>query len=127
MTTMSGDGPDGPRPGRATLRDVAALAGVSLKTVSRVLNLESAVSDQARTRVAEAVAALSYRRNGAARSLRSGRGGSSSGRGIADLANPSYGISAKGGGGPHEGAARHENDVDHGCHCRLCFHSHAAA
>lgn len=80
---------------RPTMTDVAALAGVSLKTVSRVLNLEPAVSDRARTRVAEAVATLRYRRNTAARSLRSGTGLSSVGLVIADLANPVYGIIAK--------------------------------
>ena len=36
------------RLGRATMRDVAALAGVSLKTVSRVVNREAGVSDDLR-------------------------------------------------------------------------------
>ena len=37
--------PQKPSP-RATMRDVAALAGVSLKSVSRVVNRESGVSEQ---------------------------------------------------------------------------------
>jgi UDPglucose--hexose-1-phosphate uridylyltransferase len=53
-----------------TMRDVAAHAGVSLKTVSRVINGERFVSDDARTRVQNAVAQLDYRRNLHATKLR---------------------------------------------------------
>ena len=47
-----------PRPSapRATIRDVAALAGVGIKTVSRVINDEANVSPQMRERVESAVA-----------------------------------------------------------------------
>ncbi|MFJ2608532.1 LacI family DNA-binding transcriptional regulator [Streptomyces sp. NPDC087425] len=53
--------------------DVARLAGVSQKTVSRVFNDEPYVSDDVRRRVLDAAGRLGYRRNGAARALASGR------------------------------------------------------
>jgi LacI family transcriptional regulator len=62
-----------PRP-RPTMRDVAALAGVSLKTVSRVINGEATVAPELAARVHKAAAALEYRPNLTARSLRSGDG-----------------------------------------------------
>jgi LacI family transcriptional regulator len=52
------------------MRDVAALAGVSLKTVSRVVNRESGVSAPLERRVREAVELLGYRPNVTASSLR---------------------------------------------------------
>lgn len=54
---------------RATIRDVAQLAGVSVGTVSHVLNDSKSVSEQARGAVLDAVAALDYRPNSLARSL----------------------------------------------------------
>lgn len=53
--------------------DVAALAGVSQKTVSRVLNGEPYVSEEVRERVLAAARELGYRRNTAARALHLGR------------------------------------------------------
>jgi LacI family transcriptional regulator len=53
-----------------TIRDVAAHAGVSLGTASRVLSGHPATSPEARARVTNAVAALGYRPNVQARSLR---------------------------------------------------------
>ncbi|MES5824140.1 LacI family DNA-binding transcriptional regulator [Streptomyces sp. RG80] len=53
--------------------DVARLAGVSQKTVSRVFNEEPYVSAEARKRVLDAAEQLGYRRNNAARALASGR------------------------------------------------------
>jgi DNA-binding LacI/PurR family transcriptional regulator len=53
--------------------DVARLAGVSQKTVSRVFNGERYVSAEVRRRVLEAAEELGYRMNSAARALASGR------------------------------------------------------
>ncbi|PAZ16478.1 transcriptional regulator [Streptomyces sp. SA15] len=53
--------------------DVARLAGVSQKTVSRVFNDEQYVSAEVRRRVLEAAEELGYRLNNAARALASGR------------------------------------------------------
>ncbi|MFI8346595.1 LacI family DNA-binding transcriptional regulator [Streptomyces sp. NPDC085596] len=54
----------------ASIKDVAAAAGVSVATVSRVLNAHPSVSAEARSRVLAAVATLGYRPNAVARSLR---------------------------------------------------------
>lgn len=59
----------GPRR-RPTLRDVAALAGVSFKTVSRVVNGEPGVSPAVADRVRAAAVELGYRPNAAATALR---------------------------------------------------------
>lgn len=58
------------RGGGATIRDVADQAGVSMSTVSHVINATRFVSDEKRNRVLEAMQALSYRPNSLARSLR---------------------------------------------------------
>jgi LacI family transcriptional regulator len=71
------------------MREVAALAGVSLKTVSRVINTEPAVSAEVRSRVLAAVDRLDYRHNHAASSLRrSDRRSSTIGVLLEDVANP---------------------------------------
>lgn len=54
----------------ATMKDVARFAGVSPKTVSRVMNNEPSVREAKRMRVLKAIAELSYRPNLSARSLR---------------------------------------------------------
>ncbi len=54
---------------RANIRDVAARAGVAVKTVSRVLNGHPYVSADTRTRVEEAMRALDFRPSVAARIL----------------------------------------------------------
>jgi DNA-binding LacI/PurR family transcriptional regulator len=61
---------------RATVKDVAARAGVSPKTVSNVVTGAVRVSAETRARVEEAVAALAYVPNLSARGLRTGRTGS---------------------------------------------------
>lgn len=58
-----------------TMTDVAAMAGVSHQTVSRVLNDYPSVSGKTRQRVLDAIAALGYRRNLAARTLATGNSG----------------------------------------------------
>ena len=62
-----------PREGRvASVKDVAAAAGVSLGTVSNVLNRPDRVSTSTRTRVQQAMAELGFVRNESARQLRAG-------------------------------------------------------
>ncbi|NII11646.1 LacI family DNA-binding transcriptional regulator [Oleiagrimonas sp. C23AA] len=58
---------------RARIEDVARQAGVSTKTVSRVLNHEPNVREQTRERVLEVVRKLDYRPNPSARSLAANR------------------------------------------------------
>ncbi len=57
---------------RTTMVDVAHAAGVSFKTVSRVLNGEAYVRESTRDKVLAAARSLDYQFNHAARSLRSG-------------------------------------------------------
>ena len=57
------------------MSDVAALAGVSHQTVSRVLNDHPSVRPETRERVNDAIAQLGYRRNSAARALVTRRSG----------------------------------------------------
>jgi LacI family transcriptional regulator, galactose operon repressor len=72
------------------MRDVAEYAGVSPMTVSRTLRDDPVVTAENRRKVHEAVAALGYRRNEAARSLRSGRAHDIIGLVVTNLANPFY-------------------------------------
>lgn len=58
-----------------TMRDVAQLAGVSIKTVSNVVNEYVHVRDETRSRVLTALDQLGYQLNFSARGLRSGRTG----------------------------------------------------
>ena len=81
---------------RPTLLDVARSAGVSPKTVSRVVNGESNVSDETTARILGAVAELGYRPNTAARQLRTGRRTTYIGLVIDDLENPFYSRVARG-------------------------------
>ncbi|MEF2976329.1 LacI family DNA-binding transcriptional regulator [Subtercola sp. YIM 133946] len=59
---------------RAGIKDVAAMANVSIKTVSRVINGVSTVEPAMRRRVEEAIVALNYVPNTMARSLKTGAG-----------------------------------------------------
>lgn len=54
----------------ATIEDVAAIAGVSIATVSRAINEPNKVADETRRRVTQAVAQTGYTTNAMARSLR---------------------------------------------------------
>jgi LacI family transcriptional regulator len=73
----------------ASIKEVARHAGVSIGTVSNVLNRPDQVSPTTRQRVLDAITALGYVRNDSARQLRAGRS-----RSIAlvvlDLANPFF-------------------------------------
>jgi LacI family transcriptional regulator len=74
---------------RATMAQVAALAGVSLKTVSRVINGEPGVTPELTTKVTAAADKLSYRHDVTASSLRRiGRNTLSIGLVLEDVANP---------------------------------------
>lgn len=79
----------------AKIKDVAAYAGVSVGTVSNVLNGRDTVSMAAVERVRAAIDALGYVRNDAARQLRAGRS-----RSIAlivlDVGNPFFAAVARG-------------------------------
>ncbi|MBB2912060.1 LacI family transcriptional regulator [Streptosporangium becharense] len=59
----------------ATLRDVAAAAGVSVSTASRALSGSPEISEGTRRRVSRAARSMGYRRNLAAASLRTRRSG----------------------------------------------------
>ncbi len=83
LTSLSARGAGG----RATMRDVAALAGVSVKTVSRVVNDEPGVSPAVRDRVHAAVERLDYHPNLAASSLRRATGTATVGALVQDLSN----------------------------------------
>jgi LacI family transcriptional regulator, galactose operon repressor len=74
---------------RPTMKEVAALAGVSLATVSRVVNGDGKVRPDLAAKVQDAVALLGYRRDLAATNLRrSDRQSASLGLVFDDVANP---------------------------------------
>ncbi|SDG38835.1 LacI family transcriptional regulator [Lentzea fradiae] len=92
MTTLS---PSGPIAGqrkvrRATMNDVARLAGVSIKTVSRVVNDEPGVHPSTAERVLAAIDQLGFRRNLSARNLRRGSSTGTIGLVLEDVGNPFY-------------------------------------
>ncbi|MEU5366480.1 LacI family DNA-binding transcriptional regulator [Streptomyces sp. NPDC005925] len=74
----------------SSLKEVAARAGVSARTVSNVVNGSARVSAQTRQRVQEAIDELGYRPNLAARSLRAGRTGII-GLAVPELHSPYFG------------------------------------
>ncbi|MFC4121929.1 LacI family DNA-binding transcriptional regulator [Nonomuraea zeae] len=73
----------------SSIKEVARLAGVSVGTVSNVLNRPEMVAPETRQRVQDAVSQLGYVRNGSARQLRAGRS-RSIGVVALDLANPFF-------------------------------------
>jgi LacI family transcriptional regulator len=75
--------------GPATMRDVAARAGVSISTISHVLNGTRAVPDSTRDRVTKAVAATGYTPNSVARSLKRSET-RTIGIAIGDITNPHF-------------------------------------
>ena len=91
------DIPDLRAPGlRATVADVARLAGVSIKTASRALNDHPSVKSSTRARVMQASTALRFRPNAMARELRSGGRATTMAFVIGDLTNPFYSQVASG-------------------------------
>jgi LacI family transcriptional regulator len=74
---------------RPTMKDVAALAGVALKTVSRVVNDEPGVTPGTAERVRAAIETLGFRRNDGARLLRKGHT-ASIGLVLEDIGDPFY-------------------------------------
>ena len=73
----------------ATIREVAESAGVSYATVSHVINNTRVVTQETRERVLAAMAALNYRPNALARSLRQGKT-NTIGLVLPDSANPFF-------------------------------------
>ena len=72
-----------------SIKDVAARAGVSVGTVSNVLNRPERVAEETRTRVQLAIIALGFVRNEPARQLRAGRS-RTIGLLVLDAANPFF-------------------------------------
>ncbi|WP_432842702.1 LacI family DNA-binding transcriptional regulator [Dactylosporangium sp. CA-092794] len=85
-----------PRTGRPTMAEVAVAAGVSPKTVSRVINGEPGVVGATAERVERAIAQLGYRHNHAAASLARGRAQDSIGLVIEGIAGRFYAQLASG-------------------------------
>ena len=81
---------DAAQRGRATVLDVARMAGVSGRTVSRVVAGGSNVSPDTRQRVTDAVRALRFRPNRMAQELRSGGVSTTVGFVVGDFTNAFY-------------------------------------
>jgi len=80
---------------RSSIKDVAELAGVSVGTVSNVLNRPESVTERTREKVEAAMADLHFLRNASARQLRAGTS-TTVGAVLADLGNPYYTEIARG-------------------------------
>ncbi|HQZ00010.1 MAG TPA: LacI family DNA-binding transcriptional regulator, partial [Propionicimonas sp.] len=80
---------------RASVKDVAVLAGVSVGTVSNVLNRPESVTDKTRTKVEQAMTDLNFHRNASARQLRAGVS-RTVGAIVMDLGNPYFTELARG-------------------------------
>jgi LacI family transcriptional regulator len=78
------------------MADVAAHAGVSLKSVSRVVNREPHVSEALAARVQSAIDQLGFRRDGSARQLAMADSGRLLGYVQVDAANPFFGAVSRG-------------------------------
>ncbi|TCK65802.1 LacI family DNA-binding transcriptional regulator [Curtobacterium sp. PhB136] len=81
---------------RPTLQAVAERSGVSMKTVSRVVNGERYVAADTAARVLEAAAELGFRPNALAREFRAGARSATIGLVTGDVANPFYSRIARG-------------------------------
>lgn len=82
-------------PQRASVKDVAAAAGVSVGTVSNVLNRPESVADKTRAKVEQAMEELNFHRNASARQLRAGVS-RTVGAIVMDVGNPFYTELARG-------------------------------
>lgn len=91
----------------AKMRDVAERAGVSLKTVSNVINDHPHITPATRAKVEAAITALDYRPNITARALRSGRVGVVA-LAVPDLCSPFFAALAAAVG---RAAKRHDHAV----------------
>ena len=83
------------RDGPVSMRDVALSAGVSISTVSNVINRGNVVSPETRERVQAAIDRLGFVRNESARQLRSGKS-RSVGLVVPDVSNPYFTDVARG-------------------------------
>lgn len=88
-------GSNAPGNSRPTIRDVAREAGVSIGTVSAVINQRSNVAEDTKRHVMRLIAELGFEPNNAARSLKRGRI-SSIGLVVPDLGNPFFASVAEG-------------------------------
>lgn len=97
MTRAGGDatGRRERRAGRPTVRDVAEVAGVSFKTVARVVSGESGVRPETAERVMTAVRQLGFRRNAVAASFKRGVVKDTIGLIIDDVSNPFFATLAR--------------------------------
>ncbi|WP_432883511.1 LacI family DNA-binding transcriptional regulator [Kribbella sp. CA-245084] len=77
------------RAGRATIYDVAGLAGVSRQTVSRAINDKGEIDPETKERVLQAARSLGYRPSRFARGMR-GRDTVTVGLVVSDLTNPYF-------------------------------------
>lgn len=93
-------------PRRVTMADVAALAGVSTATVSRVINGSRPVDPALREAVTDAASSLGYRVNLVGRALRKGRT-ATVGLLVPDLDNPFFSSLAQ-----HLSTAFKESEID---------------
>ena len=89
ITSPQGD------PLTTSIRDVAGHAGVSVGTVSNVLNRPEVVGEETRRRVLDAIATLGFVRNESARQLRAGVS-RTLGLVVLDIANPFFTDVARG-------------------------------
>lgn len=80
---------------RITIRDVAAEAGVSIATVSKIVNGQQSFSKPVEEKVREAVASLGYSQNPVARSMVTGKT-VAIGLAIMDIGNPHHASFVKG-------------------------------
>ncbi len=90
----------------ATIYEVSELAGVSLATVSRVVNKNARVSDKTKAKVISAMETLGYRPNSIAQSLASNRS-NSVGLLVSELHGPFFGAMMSGIESEFRGAGKH--------------------